>query len=117
MAVAVSQTEARARRAEKAWEILAGARQWGRGSLKDGTRVYLIPSQSEPGVYYATDTERCGCPDDRRRAAIDPLAPPCKHALAARWHVARLLGYEVKPPQPRRSGERIAHLRALVGNE
>ena len=117
MTTTVSPTDAQARRADKAAAILEGAGQWGRGCLADGTRIYLIPSCSQPGVYYATDTERCGCPDDKRRSAIDPLAPPCKHALAARWYVAHLLGFEVKAQPPRRSPEQLAELRALVANE
>ena len=117
MTTTVSPTDAQARRADKAAAILEGASQWGRGRLADGTRIYLVPSCSRPGVYYATDTERCGCPDDKRRAAIDPLAAPCKHALAARWYVARLLGFEVNAQPPRRSPEQLAALRALVANE
>ena len=87
MAVAVSQTTPEQRRAAKAHAILADSGQWGRGSFRDGSRVYLIRSQCNPQVWYAVDEQRCGCTDYKRRQAA------CKHVLAVQAHVCRLLGY------------------------
>ncbi len=36
-------------------------------TLKDGRRVYGIPSRSEPGTLRLTDGVSCNCPDAQKR--------------------------------------------------
>ncbi len=46
-------------------------------TLRDGRRVYGIPSRSEPGVLRLTDGVSCNCPDAQRRNVR------CAHIRAA----------------------------------
>ena len=70
-------------RSLKASELAAGAGQWAKAYLPDGTKCYVVPS-SEWGAFYLANLRSCTCPDfvERRQA--------CKHVLAVRLHVERV---------------------------
>ena len=71
-------------RSLKAIEIAADAGQWLKVWRRDGVKMYGIPSQSRPGLYYLTTLTSCSCPDFAKRQLA------CKHTKAVKLHV--LLG-------------------------
>ncbi len=76
----------------KALEIAAGAGQWLKCRLRDGSKAYGVPSQCTPGRYYLVTCSSCDCPDFQRHglaaARIGQTGEhrACKHVLAVRLY-------------------------------
>lgn len=69
-----AQTEGGSLRQQRAQAIVASG-----GVRKNGTGYY-VASQSQAHTEYWASTERCTCPDYKKRGG------PCKHMLAVRLH-------------------------------
>jgi hypothetical protein len=80
MAVSLSSAE---RRAEKVAAILATAASWVQVIDGDGESTWLVPSQSNDGVYSVDLEGWCDCPDALRRIERGgPRSERCKHGDA-----------------------------------
>ena len=89
MTITVSTTD---RRSVQALQLLAGAGQWARVTLKTGEKFFAVPS-SKAVVSYLANNERCECPDHAHRQV------ECKHIIACRLFTTRA---KAKPkPAPR----------------
>ena len=82
-------TTADERRFARAHRIAEGADSWTAVRADDGTVLYRIPSQSEPGLFYESDGRGCSCPDFLGRLERGGPAGSCKHALAVQLRAAK----------------------------
>ena len=83
-------------RSVKALAILADSGQWLKLRTHDGRKYYGVPSQSEPGRFYAADCYGCDCPDFLKRLESGRASFPCKHVLAVQLHCARVNGRKAR---------------------
>ena len=89
-------------RSVKALAILADSGQWLKLRTRDGRKYYGVPSQSEPGRFYAADCYGCDCPDFLKRLESGRASFPCKHMLAVQLHCARVNGRKARLEAARR---------------
>jgi hypothetical protein len=76
-------------RADRARFVAAGANGWLKVRSKDGRKFYGVPSQSQPGRYFLTDTRTCDCPSYR-------WTGDCKHRQAVVLWVARVRAQQAR---------------------
>jgi hypothetical protein len=77
----------------KAIQIAAARCRRRRGRLHDGTKFYVVPSESNPERVYWTNLRDCTCPDSQRGNV-------CKHRRAVALHVARVKAQQGRRPKP-----------------
>src|SRR6476646_4515008 len=90
------------KRSVKALTILANAGSWLKIRTRDGKKYYGVPSETQPGVYYATDCHGCDCPDFLGRLERGGPGGPCKHMLAVQLFCARVNGRAAQLAEARR---------------
>ena len=103
-------------RSVKALAILADAGQWLKLRTRDGRKYYGVPSQSEPGRFYAADCYGCDCPDFLKRLESGRASFPCKHMLAVQLHCARVNGRKARLDAARQRAN-VAEYAAIYGAE
>lgn len=69
------------KRTVKAIDIAAEAGQWARIVTADGSRMFGIPSSTDPLHLYLTTRETCSCPSFAHSGRA------CKHCLAVQLHL------------------------------
>ena len=107
MTITVSTTDPRS---IKALAVLETAPEWLKIRRKgDGARFYVVPGSD--GRVYWTNTRECSCPDATRRGV------PCKHILAVRLHVARVLATRQGRAARERQARDAAAFAELYGSD